>query len=85
MKLANTLEAYQNSLLTWLEDRVIEEVQTGNVINSGYFLPHLAMFKNLARIKIRAVFDASAHLKNSLPLDNYVTKIQIYYNSFQQF
>ncbi|XP_035218928.1 uncharacterized protein LOC118192134 [Stegodyphus dumicola] len=74
LKTANILEVYQEVLQTWLKDGIIEELKEDEVITPGHFLPHRAVVKNSATTKIRPVFDASAHTKTSVSLNECLAK-----------
>lgn len=70
LEAANIFEAYQDVLKNWLEEGIIEEVTKGDEVKPGRYLPHRAAAKDSATTKIRPVFDASAHMKNCLSLNN---------------
>nr|XP_015912433.1 uncharacterized protein LOC107443167 [Parasteatoda tepidariorum] len=74
LKAAHILEAYQDVLLAWLNEGIIEEVNMDNEILPGHFHPHRAVIKNSSAIKIRSVFDASARMKNSTSLNECLAK-----------
>ncbi|XP_055931952.1 uncharacterized protein LOC129962236 [Argiope bruennichi] len=61
----NMYEKYENILLNWLDEDIIEEVPTNEMNSYGNYLPHRAVIKlSSSTTPIRPVFDASARLVN---------------------
>ncbi|XP_055932046.1 uncharacterized protein LOC129962326 [Argiope bruennichi] len=61
----NMYEKYENILLNWLDEDIIEEVSTNEMSSYGNYLPHRAVIKlSSSTTPIRQVFDASARLAN---------------------
>ncbi|XP_055932093.1 uncharacterized protein LOC129962372 [Argiope bruennichi] len=61
----NMYEKYENILLNWLDEDIIEEVPTNEMNSYGNYLPHRAVIKlSSSTTPIRPVFDASARLAN---------------------
>ncbi|XP_055951562.1 uncharacterized protein LOC129987627 [Argiope bruennichi] len=61
----NMYEKYENILLNWLDEDIIEEVPTNETNSYGNYLPHRAVIKlSSSTTPIRPVFDASARLAN---------------------
>ncbi|XP_055926996.1 uncharacterized protein LOC129958499 [Argiope bruennichi] len=61
----NMYDKYENILLNWLDEDIIEEVPTNEMNSYGNYLLHRAMIKlSSSTTPIRPVFDASARLAN---------------------
>lgn len=66
---SSKIEIYQEVFDTWLEDQIIEEMPDAKV-SKEHYLPHRPVFKESSETtKVRPVFDASAHGKGSLSLN----------------
>ncbi|XP_055944799.1 uncharacterized protein LOC129975691 [Argiope bruennichi] len=61
----NMYGKYENILLNWLDEDIIEEVPTNEMNSYGNYLPHRAGIKlSSSTTPIRPVFDVSARLAN---------------------
>nr|XP_042903413.1 uncharacterized protein LOC122270378 [Parasteatoda tepidariorum] len=65
LKAAQIVEAYQDVLLAWLNEGIIEEVNMDNEVLPGHFLPHRAVIKNSS---------TTARTKNSTSLKECLAK-----------
>lgn len=68
-------EAYEDVFKQWLDEQIIEEVKPCYLNESNcHYLPHRAVVKENSTTKIRPVFDASAKEKNSVSLNDCLSK-----------
>ncbi|KFM74861.1 hypothetical protein X975_18449, partial [Stegodyphus mimosarum] len=75
LKNKGLVEAYESVFRQWLDEQIIEEVKPIELEETNYhYLPHRAVFKEHSTTKIRPVFDASAKEKNSVSLNDCLTK-----------
>lgn len=61
---SNIYEKYEEVLLGWLGDKIIEEVPECERSFYGHYLPHRPVIKENSTTPIRPVFDASARIQN---------------------
>ncbi|CAG7730811.1 unnamed protein product, partial [Allacma fusca] len=75
LRAGGNLRAYHQVIEDWLEMGIIERVPGSELKSFGHYLPHRAVVKeNSSTTKIRPVFDASAHEKNSPSLNDCLEK-----------
>ena len=67
-------EDYDNILMEWLEEGIIERVPTEEEDNWGHYLPHRHVVKEGSTTRVRPVFDASAKERQSPCLNECVEK-----------
>ncbi|XP_055944479.1 uncharacterized protein LOC129975439 [Argiope bruennichi] len=65
------IEEYENTFKDWLDQGIIEEVDTSE---PEHYLPHCPVFTENSTTKIRPVFDGSARDKNSPSINDCIEK-----------
>ena len=60
----NLYEKYEEVLLGWLGDKIIEEVRECEKSFFGHYFPHRPVIKENSTIPVLPVFDTSARIQN---------------------
>ena len=69
LKVNDLFEKYDQVFDEWKSDGIIEQVPASEVTKWGHYLPHRPVLKENSSTKIRPVFDASSHEKDSPSLN----------------